>query len=178
MRLTPEQVTPELVEIGRLRPHPENPRNGDQDAINASIAEHGVFRTIVVSSDDVVLAGNHTYFGAIEQGETELWISRVPFDHKSEQARQVMLVDNRAADLGRNDVAQLVKVLQGLDDTAPAGYSDDDLKELVEQLERDSNEQLGGEQPASLELTVTCKSQREKKALMRKLTDEGFTVEG
>lgn len=178
MRLTPEQVKPELVEIGQLRPHPENPRNGDQEAINASIAEHGVFRTVVVSSDDVVLAGNHTYAGAIEEGETHLWISRVPFTHTDEQARQIMLVDNRAADLGRYDTAQLVKVLQDLEDIEPAGYGDDDLKELVERLERESNEQLGGgDQPASLELTVTCKSQREKKALKRKLTEEGFTVE-
>ena len=178
MRLTPDQVKPELVDIDRLRPHPDNPRNGDQEFINASIDTHGVFRTIVVSSDDVVLAGNHTYFGALEAGETQLWISRVPFEHTSEQARQIMLVDNRAADLGRNDTAQLLKVLQDLDDTAPAGYGEDDVAELVAQLNRESHTPISGEQPASLDLTVTCKSQREKKALARRLTEEGFTVEG
>lgn len=178
MRLTPEQVKPELVDIDQLRPHPDNPRNGDQEFINNSVATHGVFRTIVVSSDDVVLAGNHTYAGALEEGETQLWISRVPFEHTSEQARQIMLVDNRGADLGRYDTAQLVKVLQDLEDTVPAGYGEDDVAELVAQLNRENHAPIGGEQPASLDLTVTCKSQREKKALARRLSDEGFTVEG
>jgi ParB-like chromosome segregation protein Spo0J len=179
VRLTPEQVKPELVEIDRLRPHPENPRNGDLELIGSSIERHGVFRTIVVSSDDVVLAGNHTYAGAIEKGETQLWISRVPFEHTDPQAREIMLIDNRTADLARYDEAQLLQLLQTFDgDLDGTGYDQEAVDDLLAKLQRDEHMPLDGGQPPSREIVVTCKSQREKKALLKRLTEEGYDCEG
>lgn len=151
MRLTPEQVKPELVGIQTLSTHPENPRRGDVRMIADSVRHHGVFRTIVVSSDNVVLAGNHTYLAAFDQGECELWVSRVPFKHDDPQARQIMLVDNRAADLGAYDDEALARVLTELKDDElldGTGYDEDQVDAIVKLLNEEEQEP---EQPESKE---------------------------
>jgi hypothetical protein len=51
----------ELVPRGSVRPHPDNYRQHPPDQlahIKASIKAHGIYRPLVVSSDDVVLAGH------------------------------------------------------------------------------------------------------------------------
>ena len=50
----------ELVAPRALRPHPRNPRRGDVDAIEESIAENGFYGCVVAQrSTGYILAGNH-----------------------------------------------------------------------------------------------------------------------
>jgi hypothetical protein len=134
VRLKPDDIVHEIVDISTLKPHPRNPRNGDIDVIGDSIASHGVYRSIVVSSDDYILAGNHTYAAAMEKGVKRLWIGRVPLRGDAPQALAIMLVDNRANDLaaGRYDEGLLLEVLHD----APlefTGYEPEDVQRLIGQ---------------------------------------------
>jgi ParB-like chromosome segregation protein Spo0J len=177
MRLTADQVKPELVKIETLRPHPANPRNGDLELLEGSVRRHGVFRTIVVSQDDVILAGNHTYMAAMGQGEEQLWISRVPFDHTDRQATEIMLVDNHAADSAQNDDAQLATVLATLDgDLAGTGFDDKDLKRLVDELAKNDAAQIEDPLAEKWGVIVETDSEAAQGKLMETLAGEGFRV--
>lgn len=127
-------LTAESVALDSLRPHPNNPRNGDTEAIQESLRVNGQFKPIVVADDGTILAGNHTYAAAAELGWDTISVVRLPVQYDSEAATRIMLADNRTSDLGRYDDAQLAELLQlldaetGLDGT---GYDSDDLSDLL-----------------------------------------------
>lgn len=124
------------VSLEELQPHPRNPRHGDVKVIAESLRVNGQYRPIVVSSDDVILAGNHTYRAALSLGWSTIAVVRVPFHSDSAEAARIMVADNRASDLGTYDDAALLELLQELtEETADAlsgtGYSDEDLEQLA-----------------------------------------------
>ncbi len=96
----------EIIPIGDVQPHPDNPRKGDLKAIGASVEELGFYGAIVVQrSTSFILAGNHRWKALKAAGATEvpvLWI-----DVDDEKARRIMLADNRVSDLGGYDPAAL-----------------------------------------------------------------------
>src|SRR5258708_17805433 len=96
-QFTPEELKKwtEVVDIDTPKPHPRNPHNGDTDMIGRSLDTHGQFRTIVVSSDDFVLMGNHTYMAAMEQEIARMAVIRLPLRHDNLQDIEVILADNR-----------------------------------------------------------------------------------
>src|SRR5829696_8752031 len=86
-----------LLPLDELRPHPRNPRRGDLAALKESIERNGQYRPIVVNRRSMeVLAGNHTLFAAGELGWEEIAATLVDVDE--EQARRILLVDNRTND--------------------------------------------------------------------------------
>lgn len=174
VHLEASQVKPELVDIETLRPHPANPRNGDLELLGESVRRHGVFRTIVVSSDNVILAGNHTYMAAMGEGEQKLWISRMPFPHTDRQATEIMLVDNRGADAAQYDDAQLATVLATLDgDLDGTGYDGGDLKKLLEKLDEDTSAQLGA---TEYKIMIDCDSEQHQAELLAVFEQQGLKV--
>lgn len=122
--------------VTKLRPHPRNARNGDVDAIMASLMANGQYRPIVVARGGIIIAGNHTYAAALELGWDTLACVHLDLAPDGPEAARIMLADNRTADLGRYDDAMLLDLLQqvnseiGLDGT---GYLTSDL-ELLEHL--------------------------------------------
>lgn len=130
----PAALVAEAVDIDTLRPHPDNPRNGDTEAIEESLQVNGQFKPIVIASDGTILAGNHTYAAAMALGWRTISAVRLPLDPHSPEARRVMVADNRTSDLGRYDDAQLAALLQTLSDDSGldgTGYSNDDLEDLL-----------------------------------------------
>lgn len=120
--LAHEALEPLLVDVGDLRPHQENPKNGDTDAIVESIINNGLYRPLYVTSDGTILAGNHTYHAALELGATTLPVIRLDVD--TDHARRILLGDNRISDLGRYDDALLLDLLDRLtEDAGPDGLS-------------------------------------------------------
>lgn len=120
--------------IGDLREHPDNPRRGNVPRIAESLAWHGQYRPIVAqASTGYVLAGNHTLKAARSLGwET---ISAVYVDVDDEQARRILLVDNRSADMGTYDNDALLDLLAELnispDGLSATGYEPVDLDDLL-----------------------------------------------
>lgn len=124
-------LTTERVSLATLRPHPDNPRNGDTDAIAESLSTNGQYKPIVVTKDGTVLAGNHTYAAALSLGWDDIQVVRLSITAKSKAAKRIMLADNRTSDLGRYDEAQLLRELEGLGgDLIGTGYDQDALDHL------------------------------------------------
>lgn len=86
------------VPIDELRPYAANPRRGRIDQIKDSLRFHGQYRPVVVRRPSgEILAGNHTFLAARELGWRELAATYVECD--DDEAKRIMLVDNRANDL-------------------------------------------------------------------------------
>jgi hypothetical protein len=129
--MTTHDLTTHTTDITTLHPHPSNPRNGDTDAIAASLQANGQYRPIVATKDGTILAGNHTYAAAMELGWPTLDCVVLDIDPFSADAHRIMLADNRTADLGRYDDALLLDLLKELETLEGTGYTDDDLAALT-----------------------------------------------
>ena len=121
----------ESVAVEKLESHPNNPRRGDVDTIVESLKTNGQFRPIVISSDNVVLAGNHTLQAAVKLGLPKIDVVRLPVTGDSDEAVRVMLADNRSSDMSTYDDADLIVLLEGLTDLEGTGYIPDDLTDLM-----------------------------------------------
>ena len=132
----------ETYRLADLRPYYANPRRGDVAQIARSLSRTGQYRPIVVNAGTKtgrlreVLAGNHTLAAAQKLGWSHLAGSVVDVD--DDTAARIVAADNRTAELGGYDDAQLLALLesvavadQGLEGT---GYSDADLLALLERM--------------------------------------------
>src|SRR4051812_10378413 len=123
MGTLPEQ---RWVPIADLRPFSGNPRRGNLEAITESLVENGQFRPIVVNRRGmVVLAGNHTFMAAKALGWREILATFLDLD--DEQARRIVLVDNRTSDLAGYAPSELLELLEGGEGLAGTGYGQADL---------------------------------------------------
>jgi len=125
-----------LTAVGKLIPHPKNPRQGDVGAIAESIAVNGFYGSLVVQkSTSHVCAGNHRLLAAVQLGYEKVPVTWIDVD--DETAERILLVDNRSNELASNDPTALAELLtelagsQGLEGT---GYDGDDLDELLADL--------------------------------------------
>lgn len=124
----------ELVDVADLAPHPDNPRQGDVEAIAESVDQNGFYGALVAQrSTGHVLAGNHRLLAAQRRG-----IGRVPVvwvDVDDDRAKRILLADNRTNDLAGYDEQSLAELLQDLSVTeaglAGTGYTDTDLAKLA-----------------------------------------------
>ena len=77
-----------------------------------------------------ILVGNHTYRAAVALGWPEVAVTYVDVDEA--EARRIVLVDNRTADLGTYDDERLADLLTSVArDMTGTGYTTDDLDELL-----------------------------------------------
>ena len=136
----------ETYRLADLRPYHANPRRGDVAQIARSLSRNEVDRPIVVNAGTKtgryreVLAGNHTLAAALKLGWSHLAGSVVDVD--DDTAARIVAADNRTAELGGYDDAQLLALLesvaaaeQGLEGT---GYSDADLLALLQRTAPDA----------------------------------------
>lgn len=143
---TPDhQLQVDVVPVSDLLPYPGNARRGDVAAVKESLRVNGLFRPLVVRAETMhVLAGNHTLQALRElAGEDDRW-TEVPVtflrDLTDEQARRVVLADNRTSDLATYDDQALLDLLRELgDDLSGTGYVQDDLA-VLESLLAESQE--------------------------------------
>jgi ParB-like chromosome segregation protein Spo0J len=127
--LIPETLEALSVPIDSIHPYPRNPRRGSTHTIRQSLRAHGQYRPLVVNARTRdVLAGNHTYLAAREEGWRQIAVTFVDVD--DEQAAKIVLVDNRSSDLALYEDSELVALLRSLDDTSGTGYDDDDVERL------------------------------------------------
>jgi hypothetical protein len=104
----------ERVDIDSLTPHPENPRQGDVGAISASLNDHGFYGTVVAQvSTRRVLAGNHRIESARALGLDEVAVAWVDVD--DDEARAIMLADNRSSDVAAYDTQALAELLAAIE---------------------------------------------------------------
>lgn len=125
------------VPLDSLKTFPGNARRGNVAAIKASLERRGQYKPLVISQDDVILAGNHTYLAAKELGWKSVTVTRLPMAHDTPDAREINIVDNRTADLGDYDNAALATLLSTINnaENAALGYTATDISDLLKLLE-------------------------------------------
>lgn len=124
----------ELVAIDTLEPHPENPRLHDDPTIQQSMRDHGVIDVCVVQrSRRRILGGHGRWENAIEVGATRvpvLWV-----DCDDDEAEEIMLVLNHAADKATYNNPALAKLLSRIADSGRsvqrAGWDETSLRRFV-----------------------------------------------
>ena len=123
------------VPIDQLRPHPDNPNHGDVPAIIESLREHGQYRAVIIDQHGTILAGHHVVQAAARLGWQTIRAERLQVTEQ--QARKILLADNRIAELGDGiDSTALLDLLQALDgDLTGTGYTATDLRDLQDALD-------------------------------------------
>jgi ParB-like chromosome segregation protein Spo0J len=106
-------LEPLLVPIGQVRPHPDNPSSGDEEAIAVSIQVSGMYRPVYAqTSTGYILAGNTTYAACLDLGATVIPV--IWLDVDEEAALRILLGDNQLARLALVDQALLEPQLERL----------------------------------------------------------------
>src|SRR6185369_359002 len=102
------------VPVDTLTPHPDNPNRGSVKDIATSLEEFGQFRSIVALEDGTILAGHHVWEAAKRVGMDSIRVDFIQCDEN--EARKIMLADNRLADLGLGpDLDMLLENLNKLE---------------------------------------------------------------
>lgn len=141
------QPTVERVKISRLKRHPENPRKGNVDVVAESLQAHGQYKPIIVNTlaplADTIVAGHHTMEAAEQLGWEEISVLWVAVDE--DEHKRIMLVDNRASDLGSYENEDLLHLLESLPDLTGTGYDEEALDKLILAVTPDHSEDDGAE---------------------------------
>lgn len=128
----------QLVDVAKLKPHPENPRQGDESVIEESIETNGFFGAVLAQrSSSHILVGNHRWKVAREKGATVIPVLWVDVD--DDRARRIMLVENASNDAAGYDSQRLADVLRLLAETesghAGTGFGADQVAEILSAAE-------------------------------------------
>lgn len=122
--------------IDNSKPHPANPRRGDLESIEASIAVNGFYGAIYVQdSSSLIIVGNHRWRAAKARGATEIPVIRVVCSDI--EAERIAAADNRTHDLGGYDVEAQVAQLSRLAEAgglAGTGYNPETFAALENEL--------------------------------------------
>ena len=150
----------EMAPAESLTTHPENPRVGNIAAIRESIRANGFYGACVVQrSTGHILVGNHRYMAAVEEGIGEIPVMWL--DVGDEEARRLLIADNRTSDLGAYNDALLISLLTeqndqgGLDGTA---WKPGDVDKLLAALDKDSPTEFPEITVDDLSLEFQCPS--------------------
>jgi len=167
----------ELINVNNLVLDPNNARKHSKknlEAIAKSLQQFGQRKPIVITQDNIVVAGNGTLEAAKEIGWKGINCVRVPNDWTDEQVKAFALADNRTAELASWDSSILLDQLRELDvsgwDVDSLGFENFDLKtkEEIETGLQDYAERY--------EVVIECEDENEQTALLLRLSQEGLRV--
>jgi hypothetical protein len=186
LKFTPEDLVKftKVVDIQTLRPHPENAKIHDDAKIEASLGAHGQFRTIVISNDSVVLAGNGTYFASMKRGRRKMAVIELPLAHDTTQAREILAVDNGSFlpefDKGLLESLLGIIVEQG-GDLEASGYDDKFLADLIKlnsepQTPLDVDDKSDKPLPEGFSIIITCENEQQQTELLERFQQDGLKV--
>ena len=108
----------ETIKIASLTPDPQNARTHDDknlQAIAASLKEFGQRKPIVITSQNIIAAGNGTVEAAKLLGWVEIEAVRVPTDWDADRIKAFALADNRTAELAQWNAQILTDQLSELE---------------------------------------------------------------
>lgn len=124
------------IPLDNLTRYPGNARRGNVDEIRRSIRRHGQYRAIVVRDTGaglVILAGNHTADALHAEGTAAARCEVITCS--DDEARRIVVADNRMTELGTYDNEALAAILTGLDgDYDGVGWYADDVDDLLAQM--------------------------------------------
>lgn len=124
------------VAIDSLAIYPGNARRGDIDKIADSLQAHGQYRPLIVRREtNEILAGNHTFQAARQLGYQTVLVTYLD-GLTDQQARKIVLVDNKTNDVAGYDDHALAQLLAELDgDHSGTGFDEQEIIDLLASLE-------------------------------------------
>lgn len=136
-RVEDDRLEITYVPVADVEQHPDNPNNGDTDAIADSIARNGLYAPLIVQrSTGYIIAGNHRYVALVARGASEVPV--IYRDVDDARARRIMVADNKTNRLGYDDPGLLAEQLEMLYETdeglAGTGYSDSEYLKLLDEV--------------------------------------------
>ncbi|AJD82591.1 ParB-like nuclease domain protein [Mycobacterium phage Abinghost] len=159
LRVMPRTSTPALPEAqtvtkvapSALNTFHKNARRGDVDSIAASLKVRDQYKPIVVNRGTFtgrpaeVLAGNHTLKAIRQLGEKypddDRWNTVLCWwvDVDEDTANEIVVADNRTADKGGYDAAELADLIGSInpDRLESVGYSADEAAALIDAVNKD-----------------------------------------
>jgi ParB-like chromosome segregation protein Spo0J len=174
----------EVVAVGKLKEHPQNPRRGDVAVIDESIEVNGWYGAVIAQkSTGFILAGNHRFRVAKSRGAKEVPV--IWRDVDDDAAVRILLADNRTADAGTYDEELLGELLSGLETLDGTGF---DLGAVEAAEESREGENGAGEVPddgadipddkyvPSYAVMVVCKDEAEQEKIYKKLDKLGLEL--
>jgi hypothetical protein len=125
--------------VDEIDPHPENANVGDVDTIAESIRVNGFYAPIIVqASTGFIIAGNHRYQAAKKLGMEQVPV--VYLDVEDDEAKRIMVADNRTTRLGHDNDELLTSLLEDLGDTElglmGTGFTHADLQTLIDNADK------------------------------------------
>ena len=130
-----------------LQEYENNPRNNDEaiKAVSNSIREFGFKVPIVITSDNVIIAGHTRLKAAVSLGLKEVPCI-VADDLNAEQIKAFRLADNKTAELATWDLSKLEDELANLDmDMLQFGF--EEMEELLPDNAADDDFDIDDEIP-------------------------------
>lgn len=92
----------ETIALKDLKLDPNNARTHSEtnlEAISGSLTQFGQRKPIVVTDDNIIVAGNGTFTAAQSLGWKEIDVVRIPADWSEDQIKAFALADNRSSEL-------------------------------------------------------------------------------
>jgi hypothetical protein len=127
-----EMVSVDSLEFDEQNAREHPPEN--RKLLESSLSTFGQRKPIVVTKDDVVVAGNGTLLAAKALGWSEIAIVRIPDEWSEGMVRAFAIADNRSTDLSTFDNALLSEQLGQLEieefDLQAVGFTPADLERL------------------------------------------------
>jgi len=121
------------VAIDTLKEFEGNPRRGNIKELTESLKVNGQYKPIVVQkSTKQIIAGNHLWKAAKELGWTDITIVELDVDDNA--AKNIVVADNRLADMGAYDEQALLDLLKEID-LQGTGYIPADVDDLLALIE-------------------------------------------
>jgi ParB/Sulfiredoxin domain len=124
----------EMVAIDKLTPHPRNAWTHPDDEVDhlaQSIAQHSLYRNVVVARDGTILAGHGVVQAARKLGRKRVPVRRLDLDPDSPQALKLLAGDNTIAHLAVVDDRELSEILRLVQQDDVAGLLGTGYDELM-----------------------------------------------
>ncbi|MDU4596462.1 DNA modification methylase [Clostridium botulinum] len=105
----------EYLNIEKIKPYENNPRNNDEavEKVAESIKEFGFKVPIIVSKDNIIIAG-HTRYKAAKKLEIKEVPVVIAEDLTTEQVKAFRIMDNKSSELASWDYEALLKEMESL----------------------------------------------------------------
>lgn len=126
----------EVVEISSLKKHPENYKIHTEEQLKhiiKSVKDNGIYKNIVISEDNVILAGHGVTEALTLMGNKKVPVVRVPLHSDDAMAKKILVGDNKIGDLADIDkllLRDLVYDIQESEELLGTGFDDQILASL------------------------------------------------
>lgn len=125
-----------------------NPNNGDLDSIIESIKTNGFTTVLTVDAKTrQIVAGNHRWQALHALGATHAPMLFIDYETE-EQAKRILVADNRTGQLARPDESALLEILSELRDSdiglEGTGYDENSMAELMIASQPEEFSDFGG----------------------------------